>query len=251
MSTRLLVGALLLIAAGCTHARPLPATEAATAPPTLTAAQLEGLNTPTVVTWTNGRKTVRFAEMMHVARPIFYQRVRDVVQAAGQEGYVLFYEGVAFEVLDDTGKRKVRKLLGMLPSAQNHAAGPLGDILRSLGGEPPVAQDNKMFFGLTGRPDVNLDMSGQEFLDVLEAEVGPVVLTLEDLETPLDKPVTPLPNMQQTLDNVVLRKRNQKIAAALVAQPGPGVVVLYGSAHRDTLLPTLRALDPTWREVAP
>ena len=198
---------------------------------------------PKVTDYGNGDRSVRFVAMQHIAIAPFYDAAIEVVRAAKEDGYVHFYEFVDMYALDETGQRKMRKLTQVLPMPDRYAA-----VAAETGaqvGLELVAQDHEALLGLVNDRDVNADLAPQELLRRVEAALGPLELTQEDLETPLTDPIsTAIPAERWT--PVVLDGRNVHLAACVHAATDERIVITYGAAHEDGWLVELQKLAPGW-----
>ena len=198
--------------------------------------------TPEVTTFTNGNKTVRFVAMQHVALPEFYSAVKNIVARSKANDFVLFYEFINFYLLDDIGQRKIRKAIGFLPMPDIYE-----EIFRLGSDEPYVAQRNEIFLGLGDGPDVNVDISPQDFLNAIEQRFGPVNLGKKDFDTSIGE-FAPEPLSLPGLDDIVLKRRNEILAGAVAQADYRKIIVLYGAGHREGFLSELRKLDTTWKK---
>ncbi len=198
--------------------------------------------TPEVTTFTNGNKTVRFVAMEHVALPEFYGAVKNIVARSKADNFVLFYEFIDFYQLDDIGQRKIRKAIGFLPMPDIYEK-----IIKQGSDEPYVVQRNDIFLGLGKGPDINVDISPQDFLNAIEQRFGPVVLDKKDFDTSI-KEAAPEPLALPELGDIVLKRRNEILAAAIAQADYRKFIVLYGAGHRDGLLSALRKLDAAWKK---
>ena len=70
--------------------------------------------------YTNGTKNVRFVEMAHISTKKFYTDVERLVIEAKTNHYVLFYEFVDFHNTSEINQRKIRKMVGMLPTPEDY-----------------------------------------------------------------------------------------------------------------------------------
>ena len=98
------------------------------------------------------------------------------------QGSDLFYEFIDFEAATLADKRRVRAILGFLPTPAFSA----DDVPEGL-----VGQDNSMFLGFPGGRDVNVDLTPAELADAYENLVGPLYISDENLATPIEDFVMP------------------------------------------------------------
>lgn len=191
----------------------------------------------------NGERSVRFVGMQHIAQRSYYDAAARIIRGAQLEGHVHFYEWVDVERLDDVGQRKIRTLTQVIPTPEvyGQAAAQLGAQL----GLDLVAQRLEYTVGLVDDRDVNADISPEEYLRRIEAALGPITLRAEDLETPLDEPVSAA-FPEDAWAPVVLDSRNATLAELVVAAPHERIVISYGQAHVPGWLAEMRRRDPRW-----
>lgn len=189
-----------------------------------------------VFTFSNGTRSLRFIPMIHQAEPAFYEAVAGEVKHLKARGMDLLYEFIDFDAASDPEKRRIRAMLGFLPTPSFYA----DNVSEGL-----VAQDNSMFFGFPGGADVNVDVTPAELADAYEQLVGPLPISDENRTAPLDVFVMPTADPAQ-ISRVTIDWRNRRLARA-INQADRDVVVLYGTAHATGTLRELHALDPRWR----
>ena len=191
-----------------------------------------------VFTFSNGPRFLYYIPMIHQAEPGFYQDVAKQVKQLKARGADLYYEFIDFNAATDADKRRIRAMLGFLPSPEFYAE----NVSESM-----VAQDNSMFLGFPGGQDVHIDVTPRELADAYEDMIGPLQISQENLTAPMDSFVMPTADLTQ-ITRVTIEWRNQHLAQALNDAKGD-VVVLYGAAHGAGTLSNLHALDPRWRRV--
>lgn len=196
------------------------------------------LESARVFTFSNGSRFLYFIPMIHEAEPAFYKAVAAGVEQLKSNGTNLFYEFIDFDdaTLDD--KRRVRAMLGFLPSPAFYA-GTVSDGL--------VAQDNAMFLGFPGGQDINIDVMPAELADAYEELVGPLEISDENLSTPIEEFTMPTADLTQ-IARITIEWRNERLANAINDSLGD-VVVLYGAAHGAGTISDLHDLDPSWQRV--
>ena len=191
-----------------------------------------------IFTFSNGERSLYFISMIHQAEPAFYKTVANEVKRLKAQGMDLYYEFIDFDAATDTDRRRIRAMLGFLPSPAFYAENVSGGM---------VAQDNAMFLGFPGGADVNVDVTPAELADAYEALVGPLEISEENLTAPPDTFVMPTADPAQ-ITRVTIDWRNERLAKAIHDAPGD-VVVLYGAAHGAGTLRELQALDSRWQRV--
>ncbi|WP_159089285.1 hypothetical protein [Tateyamaria sp. Alg231-49] len=191
-----------------------------------------------VFTFANGSRSLHFIPMIHQAEPAFYEAVAGEVKQLKAQGMDLFYEFIDFDDVTLENKRRVRAMLGFLPSPAFYAENVSGGL---------VAQDNSKFLGFPGGRDVNVDLTPAELADAYERLVGPLEISDENLTMPIGEFVMPTADVMQ-ITSVTIDRRNQHLAEAINSASG-SVLVLYGAAHGAGTVKELYALDPSWRRV--
>lgn len=189
-----------------------------------------------VFTFSNGTRSLRFIPMIHQAEPAFYEAVAEEVKLLKARGMDLLYEFIDFDSASDPDKRRIRAMLGFLPTPGFYA----DNVSEGL-----VAQDNSMFLGFPGGEDINVDVTPAELADAYEQLIGALPISDENRTTPLDGFVMPTADPAQ-LTRVTIDWRNRHLARA-IHQANRDVIVLYGTAHGAGTLRALHALDPRWR----
>ena len=191
-----------------------------------------------VFTFSNGSRFLYFIPMIHQGETGFYEDVAREVKQLKARGADLYYEFIDFNAATDANKRRIRAMLGFLPSPEFYSENVSDGM---------VAQDNSMFLGFSGGQDVNIDVTPKELADAYEDMIGPLPISEENLISPMDKFVLPTADITQ-ITRVTIEWRNQRLAQAINDAKG-NVVVLYGAAHGAGTLRGVYALDPSWRRV--
>lgn len=191
---------------------------------------------PLTASFSNGDKTVTFVPMIHIATPGFYKAVAKKVKEQKENGATLYYEYVDFDVLDENDKRKVRAMVGILPTP---------DTYNQLSGDGYVGQRIDDFLGLVNNKDVNIDATAEELIQAYEAEFGPIAVTGPDAVSDISEMATTILPQEQVA-KIILSTRNQKIADAISDRPDTNIVLLFGAAHGPGVFADLQARDPRW-----
>lgn len=194
---------------------------------------------PVMVSFSNGDKTVAFIPMIHMAKPGFYKAVAEKVTEQKESGATLYYEFVDFDVLDDKQKRKVRAMVGILPTP---------DMYDQLSDDGYVGQSIEDFLGLVNDKDVNIDVTAEELIETYEEKFGPIEVTGPDATSDLGEMATTiLP--QENVSEIIFDARNEKIAVAIIDGPDSKIVLLFGAQHGPGIFAGLKARDPRWRRI--
>ncbi len=193
----------------------------------------------------NGSREVQFLNMVHIARPGFYDSVANEVKRAKENGAVLFYEFIDYETDDTLVLRKAQRITGFVPSPENYLQ-MTGKLLKD--GVLEV-QDNDKFLHLVNDEDFIVDYTPQRLVKEYEESFGELVLTEEELRLPLDAR-NPDPEPSEQADVIVLEHRNRHLAEEVNNSEFDRIVVLYGEAHFPGFLDELQKLDKNWIKVA-
>lgn len=194
------------------------------------------------VEYVNGDRSIRFIGAAHVAKPEFYEDIVNKITADKNEGYVLFYEWVDFEDASDTCQRKIRRMVGMVPTPANYAK-----TLKPLIDRGYKAQNNDDFLGLVNKNDYNADVSAQFIVDKYEEKYGPIELTESDYTLPLDSAIEDhLP--EDRMYSVILDERNKYLADQIHKSEYKKITVLYGAKHEPGLVEELNKLNSGWKK---
>lgn len=185
--------------------------------------------------FSNGDRAIHFIPMIHQATPEFYSAVANEVKRLKGEGMDLFYEFIDFDAATFEDKRRIRAMLGFLPTPEFYAQN-VSDGL--------VAQDNAMFLGFPGGDDINIDATPAEIADAYEAMIGPLEITEENRTTPFDTFVLPTSDPFQ-ISRITIDWRNERLAKA-INESKKDLVILYGAAHGLGTLRNLHELDESW-----
>lgn len=191
---------------------------------------------------TSSKKQLRFVELIPIGQPQFYENVKRLISESEQEGYVLFYENISFENMNDTNLRKLRRIVGFIPMESVYEPQMKTFITKGY-----VAQPNELFRNLGSTPDLNADVTGEELVTEYENRFGAIEITEKDWTVPLSKKapkLLPLENRKA----VVLDYRNQKLANRIDEFSSEKIVVIYGYKHLEGLVYELNKLDSTYQK---
>jgi hypothetical protein len=196
-----------------------------------------------VTDYSNGDKQMRFIGMHHIGKPEYYENVKKTIIAAKNEGYVLFYEWIDFDLATDPEKRKSRKLIGMLPSPEGFEK-----MLGEFGDTTLIVQPQTLFLNLVNNKDFNIDLTPQEILSTYEDKYGELQLNELDMNTPLTESFeTGEPEDQ--VEYVMMDKRNEHLANKIIASKYSKIIVMYGGLHKKGLIELLKKDDARWGKI--
>ena len=190
-------------------------------------------------------KEIHFIEMTHVGHKKFYENIRKDVLKYKKEGYVLFYEFIDFEdkTETETTLRKARKFAGFLPTVKGYEQEIAQFEIEGL-----EVQKNDMFLHLVNNKDFRADITPTQLVKAYEEKFGEIVLTSEDLTTPLDKKISKtLPKGKRF--SIILDYRNLYVAKLIKESKHPKIIVMYGAVHKKGILKELKKNDASWKEI--
>ena len=224
-------------------------------------------------TITNGEKTVIFQAMSHIGSQKFYDRVRENIIQAKNEGFVYYYEWVR------PGSQENEEKFNNALWVQFDAS--LYDNMSRLYGL--VAQDNYYFLWLGNTPDKNVDVSLDEVIEKYESikndkniqreytQALPVSEVLfEQLNRLNERELTILRYVNKAMVNmiiknsgfsdimiqnfsnqelfaVILNKRDEVLAQEIITSEDQKIITTYGLLHFQWVLDILQKSDIKWQ----
>lgn len=238
------------------------------------------------VTLVNGDRTVIFQGMIHAASPAFYDHVRQGIDQALAEGYVVYHEGVlpsdpesnawlasVVPGSGDLGDRQ-KTLAGICglqyqrdafpdtareiqtqPTRHIQADVSVADIKREFerlqgSGPADVEADPQSPIGLTAEQSEQLEEAFERFI----AWHGEGSDSRQRIVRKLCAGVMSLfideAAMQRVpwpLSAVIIDYRDRALARRIVDDPRARIYVVYGAGHHQGLIRELTALDPRWQ----
>ncbi len=207
--------------------------------------------TPQLYELTNGKRSIIFLPMLHVAKPEFYQNVSETIRSYKQQGFVVYYEGVVYDknidpFAKDIYDRKLRKMMGLYLdtsgySAYLHEKG----LFKSFVDQPPYS-----VLGIDST-DLLVDVRKDKLIDYYEFEYGPIQLTKIDWDLPLVRDSNYPANEKLPEDNVrrvIIGLRDRYLADYISKSNHDKIVVMFGLMHYTGTLNELRKHDRNWKE---
>lgn len=192
--------------------------------------------------FSNGEKSVRFVGMTHFGKKAFYQDVKTIVLEAKESGSVLFYESMGLSRANDVQKRKIRKMMGFVPSPESYQK-----FTENFDPEKFMVQDDSWFFNLVNDKDFNVDINPQQLIESFEELHGEIQLTEEDWNTPIEEEIEAAFSQSQVQD-VILDFRNEYLAEKIMDSQYDKIVVIYGANHQKGLFKSLKKVDKNWKK---
>ena len=188
--------------------------------------------------WVKGDKEIVFIPMIHVAKAGYYEQVKDFLFQKRNEGYIIYYEGVANGGVTpqqrDTLYLKARKIMGFY-IFQDYTEKENKSIPKYL--KKYIGQNYKNT-GIDTLRDVCADMTYKDMIAKIETERGKIELEPCDFETPLNAPYKC--TQRKDLGFTFIRTlRDDYLKQLLLNSPDKKIVVLYGQAHTWAVYPAL------------
>lgn len=211
----------------------------------------------------NGDREMIYIPMRHLGKRNYYDYIQRKVDSLQQEGFIVFYESIAYQVDSaqqrDLYDRKFRKLVG-------HAVGStktyekksdttkvlMAPIYKNLGSRI-IPQPEYSFFKVDYNTAVVADIPKNVLLDEFEYTYGDIVLEPCDWNTPLNEPYgckAIKGKLKGIFDRDFIMKRREENLAALVADAGQKkILIMFGAAHYKGFRKHLQERDPNWKIV--
>ena len=189
--------------------------------------------------WVKGDKEIIFIPMIHVAKPGYYEKVKDFLSQKRNEGYVVYYEGLVTGAATpeerDTLTLKMRKIIGYhlcgAYTKKENKSTP--QYLKKYVGQ------NMTNTGIDTLRDVRADMTVKELIAKIEAK-REKKLELEpcDFETSLNAPYK-CNNYKEYYYWFARRYRDDYLSNLLLNTLDKKIVVIYGGDHKWGVYPSL------------
>ncbi len=191
----------------------------------------------------NGKKELQFVRMVHVARPEYYNAVVDEIKKAKENGAVLFYEFIDYDINDTLILRKTQKISGFIPSPENYQK-ITGKYLKK--GVLEI-QDNEKFMNIVNNKDFRVDYTPQRLVKEYEEEFGEVELTSKDYSIPFDE-MNDNTVPEKNREVIILDHRNTHLAKEVNNSKYSKIIILYGGDHFSGFLEELKKIDSNWKK---
>lgn len=188
----------------------------------------------------SSNKKIRFVGMTDLGQPQFYDNSKKIIEEAKNNGYVIFYENISIENMSDSSLRKLRKMLGYIPSLEIKQKQYKAFINKGY-----VLRDDRLLFGLNSDSSFIGDISGDELIAEYERKFGRIKLTNKDISLPLTTSL-PLIMLLPKANKVTIDFRNQKIAKLLAESKYEKIVALYDFKQLNGLANELHKIDGSY-----
>lgn len=228
-------------------------------------------------TLSNGKQTIVFQAMSHIASGDFYNKVARDIRGYKQEWYVLYYEWVKPGSEENSTEFNQALWINFEPE--------LYDNFSKL--YWVVAQDNSDFLDLENNLDYNIDIDIDQIMKIYREKTALSpnngkksflqntqtqdmnALVINKLAELNEKQLTALRYINQSLLNfmikqenlrdiivekvanrdlfsVILDSRNEHIAREIKARSDEEIVIIYGLMHFNWVFDLLQQQDPNW-----
>lgn len=176
--------------------------------------------------------TVVFLPMSHIAKPSFYESVKENVDSLRANNYIIFLEGIGIKdslpINEElTYKKKLRKLLGFTLTSYQDSTN------KSL----PKAFANKKYIeqttentGIQTDVDLVIDLQMNQIIDKYENKYGEIPLSECDHSTALDQKYA-CEDLSNKSFYAIYIAREKHIMNEFKRHNLPKVVMIYGKAH--------------------
>lgn len=178
-------------------------------------------------------KKIVFFPMHHLGRQEFYDDVRKNIDSLKNEGYVFFYEGVSFEVIDTLDYYKYRKAIHLQLPEEGYVD-VMEEIYKAniklkykLVNQPSVED-----FGLVDESGYNVDLDLMTIIKNIE-ETKEIVLEDCDLKNHYNEKYLCESKFlsEDEKDKFLLDNRNSFLVSKVKESEYSKIAIIYGAAH--------------------
>ncbi|UIR54500.1 hypothetical protein LZQ00_09470 [Sphingobacterium sp. SRCM116780] len=209
----------------------------------------------------NGNREIIYIPMRHLGKRNYYDFIQRKVDSLQKEGFVVFYESIAYEVDSvqqrDVYDRKFRKLVGhvvgstkVYEKTSDTTKVLMAPIYKNLGSRI-IQQPEYSFFKVDYNTAVVADIPKNVLLDEYEYTHGPIVLDDCDWNTPLNKPYTckPIKTKWKNIFNkdFIMKRREENLAALVADASQQKILIMFGGAHYKGFLKCLQERNHAWK----
>lgn len=189
---------------------------------------------------TSSKKKIRFVGMTNLGQPQFYENTKKVINESKKEGYVVFYENMSIENMPDSSLRKLRKLLGYVPTQEVNEK-----QYKPLLNKGYVLRNDRNLFSLDSNSSMPTDLNGLEIVAEYEKRYGPIKLSIKDKSLALTKSL-PLIMVLPNANTVIIDHRNQYLAKTISDSKYDKIIVLYDFKHLTGLATELNKIENSY-----
>jgi hypothetical protein len=184
---------------------------------------------------------VLFIGMTHLAKPSFFNDVKEQIDSLRSEGYVFFKEGVYFEenttaAQKDTLQRKFRQLIGL--TIGDYTDQDNKSLTKYFSSGDYMMQSDSLI-GLNSE-DFSVDLSYNEMIDIHEKKYGSINLTDCDWSTDMYAPYECTDgNAFKKSFHVVDIARTDFLYETVLKSDHKKIAIVYGAGHFKWLYPDM------------
>jgi hypothetical protein len=213
-------------------------------------------------TLSNGKQTIVFQEMVHIGKTNFYETVNTNVIEYKKLGFVYAYEKVQVESKEEA--IKLTELIGL--SSDTYSI--IADIMK--------VDNQKNHMNHIKEEDINADIKASDLIKLLE-EYKEVNKDEDKLEVNIEKELALLKDSSGfskglikvflrgglkyaknntlklnsgLLENVILKKRDEKLFEIISDLNADKILIHYGALHFNSFLLNLKEKDINWKIIS-
>ena len=208
----------------------------------------------------NGLREIIYLPLHHMGTREYYDKIRNDVDSLQKEGYVVYYESIAYNLDSDSLReeydKKFRKLTGDRLGQQQcieiyrDTVPVLRAPMYQKLGNRIIPQPNYSFFTVDYTKAVNADLPKNKLLDDFEYKYGEVKLNACDLKTKMAEPYRCKPiksKLKRIFDKeFIMEAREHNLASLIDDAPMQKILILFGGSHFKGFSSYLQQRDPKW-----
>ncbi|AWI24921.1 hypothetical protein HYN49_02870 [Flavobacterium pallidum] len=201
--------------------------------------------------YSNGKSNLIFMPMIHIGKPTFYADVKKKVDSLRQDGYIILYEGLALDYINndslkiDKYLRKFKKITGVYVSPYTNKKNKTTGVPKIKG---IVTQTNENT-GIDTDKDIRADFDLINLIDLFEKEKGEITLNDCDLKADLNSKYK-CSRIDQAKNNyLMVVLRNRLILQKINEANSKKTLLIYGAGHQYGVEKLLKEQDSTWKYV--
>lgn len=178
-------------------------------------------------------KVLYFLPMVHIGKPEYYENVRKIIDSLHQEGYIAYYESVAYdEEIDsltrDTLDRKVRKLIDF-HLRKSYKDTDNKSLPKAMTKNKYIEQDYEKIGIL--KSDKHVDLALDSLIRRYEQEEKPIQLLPCDFETDLLDKYKCKDRKDYSDFKFIHTYRNEHIVSEVIKSEDKKIIMVYGKSH--------------------
>jgi hypothetical protein len=217
-------------------------------------------NSARVYKLSNGKKIVAFIPMHHIGKQEFYNDVAKKVDSFRKQNYEILYESLGIEkgtdsLTRDLSKRKIRKILGFLPTGYyNTETKTIMGKYKYRGKHELVNQPKYKYLNIDSSIAIKADVPLNILISEYEKHHGEITLSNCDYATDLKTKEYTCEKFEKTRRNKYYQSyvhdyRNKVLAQFVLNSKKDNITIVYGENHFEPLLIELKKTNPNWVKV--